>query len=112
MTVYISVPMTGRTVKEVEADIKQAKKDFAFNSKKTKFVSNLDIFKSHPDLDPLLGLATAFERLADCDAIYVCPEWKTSKGCKLEVAAAVSYDIPIYGADSEYEMVIKRKPRK
>lgn len=113
MNVYISVPMTGRTVKEVEADIKQAKKDFAFNGKKTKFVSNIDIFKQHPELDPLLGLATAMERMADVDAILVCDGWRQSKGCRIEVATALVYGIPIYGIDAEtadnLEMIIRKK---
>lgn len=113
MNVYISVPMSGRTVKEVEADIRAAKKDFAFNGKKTKFSSNIDIFKQHPDLDPLLGLATAIERMADMDAILVCPGWRKSKGCRIEVAIALLYSIPIYGIDTEeadnLEMIIRKK---
>lgn len=118
MNVYISVPMSGRTVKEVEADIKAAKKDFAFNGKRTKFCSNIDIFKQHPDLDPLLGLATAIERMSDVDAIYVCDGWRKSKGCRIEVAIALLYSIPIYGIDAEIadnlEMIIRKKyqPKK
>lgn len=118
MKVYISVPMTGRTVKEVEEDIRAAKHDFAFNGKKTKFFSNIDVFKQHPDLDPLLGLATAVERMADMDAIYVCDGWRKSKGCRIEVAIAIVYGIPIYGIDAEtadnLEMIIRKKyqPKK
>lgn len=108
MKVYISVPMTGRTVKEVEADIKQAKKDFPFNKRGTKYISNLLEFKE--GLDPATSLGNAVEEILSCDALYVCPGWKESKGCRVEIATAILYDIPVYGLpSSEMEVVIKKK---
>ncbi|MBQ2138105.1 MAG: DUF4406 domain-containing protein [Erysipelotrichaceae bacterium] len=108
MNVYISVPMTGRTVKEVEADIKQAKKDFPFNKKSTKYVSNLIEFKA--EIDPATALGNAIESILSCDALYACPGWKESKGCRVEIATAIIYDIPVYGLpSSEMEVVIKKK---
>lgn len=108
MNVYISVPMTGRTVKEVEADIKQAKKDFPFNKKGTKYISNLIEFKA--EIDPATALGNAIESILSCDALYACPGWKESKGCRVEIATAILYDIPVYGLhSSEMEVVIKKK---
>lgn len=108
MNVYISVPMTGRTVKEVEADIKAAKKDFAFNKKSTKYVSNLEEFKN--GVDAFTSLGNAIEKIGSCDALYACPGWKDSKGCRVEIATAILYDIPVYGlTSSEMEVVIKKK---
>ncbi len=111
MNVYISVPMTGRTVKEVEADIKAAKKDFAFNGKKTKFFSNIERFKEAGDA--VMSLGMAIETISMCDAIYVCPGWRKSKGCRIEVAVALLYSIPIYGINTEeadnLEMIIRKK---
>ena len=110
MNVYISVPMTGRTVKEVEADIKQAKKDFPFNKRGTKYVSNIEEFKN--DVDAFTSLGNAIEKLGDCDALYACPGWKESKGCRVEIATAILYDIPVYGLpSSEMEVVIKKKQK-
>lgn len=115
MNVYISVPMTGRTVKEVEADIKQAKKDFPFNGKKTKYFSNLELFKKGQDVDPILCLAEALQTMSACDAVYVCPGWKESNGCRVEIATALIYNIPIFGLDvdsEEYTVRIQKKPKR
>lgn len=116
MTVYISVPMTGRTVKEVEADIKQAKKDFAFNKKGTKYISNLSVFRNHKDVGPLIAMSCAYAQMAEVDAVYVCPGWRKSKGCRLEVAAALVYGVPIYGLKAEeadnLEFIIRKKYQK
>lgn len=110
MNVYISVPMTGRTVKEVEADIKQAKKDFPFGKKGTKYISNLLEFKE--GIDPATSLGNAIESILSCDALYACPGWKESKGCRVEIATAILYDIPVYGLpSSEMEVVIKKKQK-
>lgn len=110
MNVYISVPMTGRTVKEIEADIKQAKKDYPFNKRGTKYISNLEEFKN--GIDAFTSLGNAIEKLGGCDALYVCPGWKESKGCRVEIATAILYDIPVYGLpSSEMEVVIKKKQK-
>lgn len=111
MNVYISVPMSGRTIKEVEADIKQAKKDFPFNKRGTKYISNLLEFKE--EIDPATALGNAIESILSCDALYACPGWKESKVCRVEIATAILYDIPVYGLPStEMEVVIKKKPIK
>lgn len=115
MNVYISVPMTGRTVKEVEKDIRAAKKDFPFGGRKTKYFSNLDLFKKGQDVDPILCLSEALQTMSSCDAIYVCPGWKDSKGCRIEIATALIYGIPVYGLDTdsaEYTVRIQRTPRR
>lgn len=115
MNIYISVPMTGRTVKEVEADIKAAKKDFPFIGKKNKFFSNIDLFKKGTDVDPILCLSEALQTMSACDAVYVCPGWKESKGCKIEVATAITYHIPVFGLETdseEYCVRIQKTPRR
>ena len=109
MNVYISVPMTGRTVKEVEADIKQAKKDFPFNGKKTRYFSNLELLKKGQTY------TEALQTMSACDAVYVCPGWKESNGCRVEIATALIYNIPIFGLDvdsEEYTVRIQKKPKR
>lgn len=113
MNVFISVPMSGRTNKEIEADIKQAKKDFAFNSKKNTYIHNFD---KNFDGTPMQGLSKAIEKISECDAIYMCPGWRDHKGCRIEFAVALLYGVPIYGLSADeadnMEMIIRKKYKR
>lgn len=110
MKVFISVPMSGRTKKEIEADIKQAKKDLGLNSKKNVYIHNFD---SKFEGTALTGLSEAIKKIDECDAIYMCPGWRKAKGCRIEFAIALFYDIPIYGLSVDevdnMEVVIRKK---
>lgn len=37
--------------------------------------------------------------LAECDAVYLCDGWENARGCKVERAAAVAYDLELIGYD-------------
>lgn len=39
------------------------------------------------------------KRLLTCDAVFLCPGWKYSKGCQLEARAARIYDLQQYDKD-------------
>ncbi len=43
--------------------------------------------------DRYMAIDKAF--IKRCDAVYVLPNWKTSKGCKIEIAFAKKHNIPV-----------------
>lgn len=49
--------------------------------------------KRKVDLDELLRVAD------ECDAVYLCDGWENARGCKVERAAAVAYDLELIGYD-------------
>lgn len=48
---------------------------------------------------PLYYLSQSLGKMAECDAVYLCDGWENARGCKVERAAAVAYDLEIIGYD-------------
>lgn len=48
---------------------------------------------------PLYYLSQSLAKMAECDAVYLCEGWDKARGCKVERAAAVAYDLEITGHD-------------
>lgn len=86
--IYISLPISGRDIKDVESDIKSAATQIEKHG--FKAVSPLEVSP-----DPEAGYAGHIERgitaLLGCDAVLVLPGWVESKGCALEMEAARIY---------------------
>ena len=48
---------------------------------------------------PLYYLSQSLDKMAECDAVYLCDGWENARGCKVERAAAVAYDLELIGYD-------------
>ena len=89
MKVYISLPITGHDIEEVEARCIFAKS--VLKRKGHTPVSPLDIDHSDPDFyEAVIG--TDITALLCCDAVVFLEGWRESKGCTLEHAAAKIYN--------------------
>ena len=89
MKVYISLPITGHDIEEVEARCIFAKA--VLERKGHTPVSPLDIGHSDPDFyEAVIG--TDITALLCCDAVVFLEGWRESKGCRLEHAAAKIYN--------------------
>ena len=89
MKVYISLPITGPDIEEVEARCIFAKS--VLKKKGHTPVSPLDIDHSDPDFyEAVIG--TDITALLCCDAVVFLDGWQESKGCALEHAAAKIYN--------------------
>ena len=89
MKVYISLPITGHDIEEVEARCIFAKS--VLKKKGRMPVSPLDIDHSDPDFyEAVIG--TDITALLCCDAVVFLDGWQESKGCTLEHAAAKIYN--------------------
>lgn len=48
---------------------------------------------------PLYYMSQSLAKMAECDAVYLCAGLENARGCKVERAAAVAYDLEIIGYD-------------
>lgn len=102
MKIFLSLPMSGRTDKEIRNQIDEMERMIIesglFEGEEIEFVHNLD-----NDVDPngcldlkhepLLYLGEAIRKMAFCDAIALGKGWKTARGCNTEYNTALRYGI-------------------
>ena len=93
MKIYISLPITGHDIEEVEASCIYA--SGVIQAKGHTPVSPLDI-SPDPDADYAEHMGNDIEALLNCDAVIFMENWRTSKGCRLENAAAEIYDKQVF----------------
>lgn len=89
MKIYISLPITGHDIEEVEACCIYA--SGVIKAKGHTPVSPLDI-SPDPDATYSEHMGNYIEALLNCDVVLFMENWHTSKGCRLENAAAEIYD--------------------
>ena len=89
MKVYISLPITGHDIEEVEASCIFAKA--VLKKKGHTPVSPLDV-SDNPDASYAEHMGRDISALLDCDAVVFLDGWEESKGCALEHAAAKIYN--------------------
>lgn len=89
MKIYISLPITGHDIEEVEASCIYA--SGVIQAKGHTPVSPLDV-SPDPDASYAEHMGNDIEALLCCDAVLFLDGWRTSKGCRLEHEAANIYD--------------------
>lgn len=89
MKIYISLPITGHDIEKVEASCIYA--SGVIQAKGHTPVSPLDV-SPDPDATYAEHMGNDIEALLCCDAVLFLDGWRTSKGCRLENAAAEIYD--------------------
>lgn len=88
MKIYISIPITGHDIEEVESDCIWAAG--VIQAKGHTPVSPLDV---SPETDATYArhMGRDIEALLLVDAVLFMPGWRASKGCRLERQAALIY---------------------
>ena len=96
MKIFISRPMRGKTDAEILAERKRAIK--AAKAKWGDDVEVLDgFFQGAPtEAKPMWFLGESLKVMADADAVIVCKGWSDARGCKVEIAAADAYKLPVF----------------
>ncbi|WP_321437142.1 DUF4406 domain-containing protein [uncultured Bacteroides sp.] len=90
--IYISTPITGLPLEEIDKNIKRAK--LAIIAKGDIPVSPLEITKDSPH-NATIGhyMGKDIEHLIDnCEGAYFTRKWKESKGCNVEYITAKVYE--------------------
>lgn len=93
MKIYISLPITGHDIEEVEARSIFAKG--VIEKKGHTAVSPLDV-SPDPDATYAEHMGRDIAALLDCDAVVMLDGWQFSHGCLLENVAAQIYRLKCY----------------
>lgn len=89
MKIYISLPITGHNIEEVEASCILA--SGVIQRLGHTPVSPLDV-SPNPEATYAQHMGNDIAALLECDGVLFLPDWRTSKGCRLEREAANIYD--------------------
>lgn len=93
MKIYISLPITDHDIEEVEASWIYA--SGVIQAKGHTPVSPLDLDHRDPEFyEAVIG--TDITALLLCDAVLFMDGWKSSRGCRLEYAAAEIYGKQVF----------------
>ena len=102
----ISQPMAGKTDEEIAAtrDLAVAKlRQMGYEVVNTLFTDEWYSDKAMEERGvvqvPLCYLAKSLENMSLCHTAYFAKGWEDARGCKIERAAAVAYDLEIIGYD-------------
>ena len=105
--IYISVPISGRNIEDVESDIIFASAQIEKHG--CKAVSPLEV-SPNPDASYEEHIGNDMTELLRCDAILLLDNWQQSKGCLLENQAALLYGKnQYYGIDDFVNKINKKK---
>lgn len=85
---YLSLPITGRNIKDVKAHARRIKQ--IWESEGFDVITPFDIVKD--DSKPYsYCMGKDIETLLECDGIIMCDGWFMSKGCRVENHVAQVY---------------------
>ena len=96
MKIFISQPMRGKTDAEILAE-----RERAIKAAKAEWGDDVEalesFFRGAPaEAKPLWFLGESLKVMADADAVIVCKWWSEARGCKVEIAAAEAYKLPVF----------------
>lgn len=100
LKVFISQPMRGRTRKDIYLERIRIKEILEANG--NEVIDNIMTFedellsqRSNIKNKDLYYLSHSLEKLCQCNAIYMCDNWKLYRGCVFEYKAAEAYGLTI-----------------
>lgn len=94
MRVFISQPMRDKTNEEIEQERERAIDRIQEKYPDEKIEILDSFFKDAPhEAKPLWFLGKSFEILSNADLAYFIGDWRQYRGCRMEHAACVDYDI-------------------
>lgn len=85
MKVFISLPMHGRSDKEIQEDLKEARSAIGliFPNQELTILHNYGCI-APSGAGKLFYLGSAIQRIDGADAVYFCKGWQEAKGCQVE----------------------------
>lgn len=99
MKLYLSFPITGRILKDVKVYAKRVK--FKWETKGYEVITPFEV-APEKDKPYAYYMGRDVEALLGCDGVVFCPDWFSSKGCRLEYNAAEIYGKKKFMDDTKY----------
>ena len=96
--VFISLPITSRPEPTMEERIAEAKKEAlimanVFREEGYEPITPFDVTKDGMTEAQCIG--ACITALLECDCVYFCKGWETSRGCRIEHFIATEHNIVI-----------------
>lgn len=91
MKIFISQPMNGKTIAEIDAE-----RSAIIDACKKKYGDDVEIvdsfFKGAPhDANPIWFLGKSIECLSTADRVFFADGWNDARGCRIEHLIATEY---------------------
>lgn len=96
MKLFLSLPMHGRSNKEIESEIEQMKEDAKNYFDNIEFVSAYTKEPIEEAEGRLWYLGRAIQMMEGCDAILLSRDYEDAKGCLVEKCVAEKYGLKVY----------------
>lgn len=96
MTIYLSIPISGLPRAEVQQAAETYRQQLIMEG--YSVITPFDVC-AEPNMSYAQCMGRDIEMLLQCDAIFLCPGWMNSRGCRLEWSAALIYGKEILDAD-------------
>lgn len=90
--VFLSHPMSGKSDAEIYS-IRYEMREY-IRKELNEDVEILSSYFNSGDKHPLVYLGKCLALMSKADVVLVHPDWKISRGCRVEVDAAMLYKIP------------------
>lgn len=104
---YLSLPITGRELKDVKVYAKRIKK--VWEAKGYEVVTPFEVVETRGFDGIKVGqmvyaycMGKCVEALMMCDGIIMCKDWFYSKGCRLEYNVAEIYGLKVMVDETKY----------
>lgn len=95
--VFISQPMSGRTVQEIKDERASALAELSRSAKfKDVILVEINSFNENAlnNSNPITELGKCISLMTNADFVIFCKGWDKSRGCRVEFVVAKQYDIP------------------
>ena len=87
--IFISMPMNGKTDKQIKTELEKAKRKIIDEYGDVEFIDSY--FGDTEAEDPIEMLGKSISLMAEADAIYFCDGWEGARGCRIEHEVATQY---------------------
>ena len=104
MKIFISQPMKNKTPEEIKAVCLAVEMMIKaiFPKKKIEVIDSY--FEGNAASEsPLANLGKALELLSTADMAFFCYRWEEARGCRIEKAACVAYEIPFIEMTEDWD---------
>lgn len=100
--VFISQPMTGRSVKEITAErqsiidfLEQLNTGLSNLGLSVEVINAFNVQAFTSNIHPLLLIGDCIKKMSEADIVVFANGWTQSKGCRIEHQCAVDYGLSV-----------------